>query len=326
MRRLLALSLTVIIVVTAWWFVNLTPVAPDKVTGVEFVITKRQSIDQIGESLIKSGLIRSPLAFKIAVYLLRLSPKIQAGYFFLYPTQSTISIAKSLTKATTKQVWITIPEGLRRQEIANLIIDKLQASKVKHNFDPDQFIRDTTKLEGQLFPDTYAFSEGVATKVVVDTLYDRYLEIMYSLTPKQDMNRWTTLASLVEKEAGNDSERPVIAGIIQNRLNSNWPLQIDATVQYALSTSRCRIRICDWWPQNLNKEDLKIASAYNTYLNVGLPPSPISNPGLQSLKAAASPVSTKYFFYLHGLDGQVHYATTISEHNKNICLYLKKNC
>lgn len=326
MRRLLALSFTTIIVATAWWFVNLTPVASDKVAGVEFVITKRQSVDQIGENLIKSGLIRSPLAFKITVYLLQLSSKIQAGYFFLYPTQSTISIAKSLTKATTKQVWITIPEGLRRQEIANLIIDKLQASKTKHNFDPDQFIRDTTKLEGQLFPDTYAFSEGVTTKTVVDTLYERYLEIMYSLTPKQDMNRWTTLASLVEKEAGNDSERPIIAGIIQNRLNSNWPLQIDATVQYALSTSRCRIRICDWWPQNLNKEDLKIASAYNTYLNAGLPPSPISNPGLQSLKAAASPVSTKYFFYLHGLDGQVHYATTISEHNKNICLYLKKSC
>lgn len=327
MRRLLVLPLIALIIIGAWWFINLTPVTFDKVTGVEFAITKGQSVDQIGENLIKSGLIRSPLAFKITVYVYQLSPKIQAGYFFLYPTQSTISIAQSLTKATTKQVWITIPEGLRRQEIANLIIDKLQAAKIKHNFDPDLFIMSTRLIEGQLFPETYSFPEDVDTLKAINLLHGQFITTVKRLgIPDAEFNKIVTIASLVEKEAGADSERAMVAGIITNRLVAKWPLQIDATVQYALSTSRCRIRICDWWPKNLTKADLAIVSPYNTYLNASIPPAPIANPGEASLKAALNPQTSKFFFYLHDLNGQIHYATTVSEHNKNVCLYLKKNC
>lgn len=327
MRRLLTLPLTLLIVIGVWFGLNLIPVSSTKVAGVEFAITKGQSVDQIGNNLLTAGLIRSPLAFKISVYLLRLSPKIQAGYFFLYPSQSTVAIAQGLTKASTKQVWITIPEGLRRQEIANLIIDKLQAAKIKHSFDPDLFIKATGLIEGQLFPETYAFPEGVDTQKAINLLHGQFIATTKRLgIPDSELNRVVILASLVEKEAGADSERAMVAGIITNRLIAKWPLQIDASVQYALSTAKCRIRICDWWPNNLTKADLTIVSPFNTYLNASIPPSPIANPGEASLRAAFNPQVSKYFFYLHGLDGQIHYAATVSEHNKNVCLYLKKNC
>ena len=117
-----------------------------------------------------------------------------------------------------------------------------------------------------------------------------------------------------------------IAGVIENRLAAKWPLQIDATVQYALSTARCKKLDCDWWPKTLTKVDLQIKSPYNTYLNQGLPIKPISNPGEAAIKAAVAPAKTTAWFYLHDLKGQIHFAKTIEEHNKNICVYLQKDC
>ena len=119
---------------------------------------------------------------------------------------------------------------------------------------------------------------------------------------------------------------PEVAGVIENRLQASWPLQIDATVQYALSTARCKKTDCDWWPKSLSKTDLQYKSLYNTYLNQGLPPKPISNPGKDALAAAANPKTTSAWFYLHDSDGQIHFANTIEQHNQNVCTYLHKDC
>lgn len=302
------------------------PISNDT-TKVEFLVTPGQGIDQIADALSQAKLIRSRTVFKLTVFRLNIAKKIQAGYFFLSPSQSAAEIAQSLTKASTKQAWVTIPEGLRREEIANLIIDKLVESKTKHRFDPDDFIRQTAKLEGRLFPDTYALGENITTGEVIEKMTNRFNKITadIGISPEK-LNEVVVLASLVEREAGEDSERPTVAGIMVKRLANNWPLQVDAAVQYALSTSRCRIRICDWWPKSLTPTDLKIASPYNTYTNPGLPPGPIGNPGRTSLESAAKPKESKFWFYLHDLDGHIHYAETIEDHNQNICTYLKKDC
>ena len=326
MKSFLSTLILVPLIALIWFAFTIAPVNTN-INKQEFTVVKGQDIDLIGKNLQAQGLIKSPFAFKILVYLNQLSTKIQAGYFFLSPSQSTQDIAKSLTKAQSKQVMITIPEGLRRQEVANIIIDKLQASKIKHTFNPDLFIAQTANLEGQLFPDTYAFPENVDAQKAIDLLHNKYLQVVKDLKIEdKDLTRIIILASLIEKEAGQDSERAEIAGVLKNRLDENWPLQVDATVQYLLSTSRCRIRICDWWPKNLTKDDLAIPSPFNTYKNQGLPPAPIANPGKNSLAAAKNPKSTNAWFYIHGLDGQIRFASTIEEHNKNICLYLKKAC
>ena len=321
------LTLILIPLIALGWFAYLISPASTNPNKQEFTISKGQDIDLIGKNLKDAGFIRSPLAFKIIVYLNKLPSKIQAGYFSLSASDSTQDIAKSLTKALSKQVMITIPEGLRRQEVANIIIDKLQTSKLKHTFNPDLFISQTVALEGQLFPDTYAFPENVDTKQAIDLLHSKYLQVLKDLKiVDKDITRITILASLIEKEAGQDSERAEISGVINNRLTENWPIQIDATIQYFISNNRCRIRICDWWPKDLTQDDLILPSPYNTYKNQGLPPTPIANPGRKSLAAAKNPKSTTAWFYLHGLDGVIRFANTIEQHNKNVCLYLKKDC
>lgn len=328
MRRYLISLLLTLSVVTIMLVSLFGQAVNSSDTGkVEFLIPPGQSVDQIADALSQARLIRSRTVFKLTVFRLNIAKKIQAGYFFLSPSQDTAQIAQSLTKASTKQTWVTIPEGLRREEIANLILDKLVESKTKHSFDPDEFILFTGKLEGLLFPDTYALGENITTNDVIEKMTSRFNQVASDMgIEPQKMPHLLILASLVEREAGQDSERPLVAGILTKRLANGWPLQVDATVQYALSSSRCRIRLCDWWPKSLTPTDLKIKSPYNTYLNTGLPPAPIDNPGRASLEAAAKPQASKYWFYLHDQDGNIHYAETIEGHNQNICTYLKKDC
>ena len=325
--RLAALAVIVFILSVSLISAFSQPVNTNDTRKREILVAAGQSLDQIANDLSQAGLIRSRAVFKIALYRYNLNQKIQAGYFYLSPSQSTTQIAQALTHATAKQVWITIPEGLRREEIANLILDKLVEAKATHKFDPEEFIKSTKDLEGHLFPETYAFAPSSTTEDVTNRLTAQFNKVVEQLEVLPgDVNRVLTIASLVEREAGQDSERIEIASIITKRAAANWGLQIDATVQYAVANSKCRIRICDWWPKNLSKEDLAIISPYNTYKNIGLPPGPIDNPGRASLTAAAHPVSTKNWFYLHDASGQIHYATTIEEHNRNVCTFLKKSC
>ena len=134
-----------------------------------------------------------------------------------------------------------------------------------------------------------------------------------------------TLASIIERETKGADERPVVAGILLKRLNAGWPLQVDASVQYAVSSSNCRGRIldCEWWPI-LTRSDLDIDSRYNTYKYAILPPGPIANPGLTSLQAAVYPQSSDYWYYIHDDKGIIHYAKTHEEHNENVARYLGK--
>jgi UPF0755 protein len=130
------------------------------------------------------------------------------------------------------------------------------------------------------------------------------------------------LASLVERETKTEEERPIVAGILLNRLGINMPLQIDATVQYAVASVSCKAKIdCEWWPTT-TIEDRQINSQYNTYKYANLPPAPIANPGLSSIKAVIYPEESNYLYYLHDKKGVIHYAETLEEHNANIKKYI----
>lgn len=325
-KRLFIALILLAIAFFGWFYIATRPVTFKQSSAVEFEIQSGWGIDRIGQELSNSKLIRSRTAFKISVITFGISNRIQAGFFRISPAMSVTEIAKSLTHASTKSIRVTIPEGLRRQEIA-LIFEKAFSNIEAKTFSSTEFISQTENKEGRLFPDTYDFDPKASTSAVIARLEKRYQDILTELKiSDQDQNRVTVIASLLEREAASSKEMPEIAGVIENRLGASWPLQIDATVQFALSTIRCRKLDCSWWPDNLSKSDLQINSPYNTYQNQGLPPKPISNAGKSALQAAANPKKTSAWFYLHDTEGEIHFANTIEQHNQNVCTYLSKDC
>lgn len=280
-----------------------------------FVVRKGEGLGLVAQRLEEEKLIRSSLAFQILATRLGLTRKIQAGDFRLSPGMSPEEIVQQLTHGTL-DLWATLIEGRRREEIA----EQLTKSGLE-DFDQTEFLKLTQNLEGQLFPDTYLFPKEADAQRIVSLLAANFKKKTSSLgADKQTL----ILASIVEREAKYEVDRPVVAGIILKRLNEGWPLQVDATIQYAVGTQRCQGRNeCEWWPKRLTKEDLAIKSPYNSYLSVGLPPSPICNPGLASIKATLNSQKTDYWYYLSDSQGRMHYAKTFEEHRQNIVQYLR---
>lgn len=304
-----------------WWsWANKAP--SQSLVGQSFVIKKGESLSSIAQRLEEKELIHSALAFKIKVRLDNLGNKIQAGSFNLKPSLPLEEILTILTHGTT-DLWLTFPEGWRQEEFAQ----RLEANLV--DFNAFQFLELAKDYEGQLFPDTYLLPRESSPAAVLSFFLNNFqkkfttdMELTLSqagLTKKEAL----ILASLVERETKSDEDRPVVAGVLLNRLKADWPLQIDATLQYALASSRCFLKnSCDWWIVP-TAADKKINSPYNTYLNKGLPPAPICNPGLNSIKAVINPQVNNYWFYISDNKGQMHYAKTIEEHNENIAKYLR---
>ncbi|OQA82582.1 MAG: putative aminodeoxychorismate lyase [Microgenomates group bacterium ADurb.Bin238] len=321
---LLSLIVLLFLLLLTWFKLASRPVNPYSTKRVNFTIEKGQGLDSIGQTLYHAGLIRSIPAFRLQVMISNLSTKIQAGDFAIPPTLTLAEVAQSLTVGTSDR-WVTLLEGWRREEIAQALVDTLSPSNPEYDFDPDTFILMTKDLEGQLYPDTYSFTRSTTAQAAIDRLTTRFKEQTEKLSNQSGLTdkQALVLASLIEREAFTDQERPIIAGILLNRFHANWPLQVDATVQYVKANLNCQVLTCNWWPNDLTKDDLNLPSPYNTYSQPGLPPLPITNPSLESIKAAYQPSTTPYWFYLHDPSGQIHYAKTLEEHNLNIAKYLK---
>jgi len=281
-----------------------------------FVIKRREPLSTIARRLEESNLIRSKLVFYLVVKKLGIEKKIQAGDFYLSPSMSTQSIAKHLTKGTL-DVWLTVIEGLRKEEIAHLVADKL-------NFPESAFIKKSK--EGYLFPDTYLFPRSATVGAIIKIFQQNFNKKFNNrLRAKARQNNLTnheviTIASLVEREAKSKTDKNEIASIILKRYHQNWPLQIDATIQYALGYQP---KLKTWWKPSLTKQDLNLNSPYNSYQHPGLPPTPICNPGLASIKAVVNAnEKTPYWYYLSDKKGFLHFSKTLKQHNQNIKKYL----
>jgi UPF0755 protein len=298
---LVVLALLAIFGIATWQYL-LTP--PKGSSDKTFTIPPGSSVLKIGQILYDNNLIRSPRVFQLYVRLNNIS--LQAGDYSLSPAKLP-EIAQSLTKGKENEIRVTIPEGYRREQIAEVIESKLGIKQT-------DFLAASKGLEGTLFPDTYAFSKDATAQEVVKVMTDTFAKKTGSLNlTKNDI----ILASIVEREALTVAEKPVVAGILKNRLADGWALEVDATIQYIMGKSG------DWWPVPL-LGDRKRVSPYNTYLNRALPPAPIGNPGLVALEAVASPATNPYYFYLHDKSGVIHYATTNAEHEANIAKYIAK--
>ena len=281
-----------------WWTGQLSPVNPQDLSRQSFIIPVGQSAIATATQLQSRGLIRSGLAARIYLQVTRLDQKIKAGTYLLSRSLDLKSQLLSLTSGP-RDIWITIPEGWRREQIAARLAANLQ------DFDAEKFVQLTASREGRLFPDTYLIPTYAAPADIVQIMTTNFITKVGSIDSQS-----LILASLVEREANSSADRPVIAGILWKRLKAGWPLQVDATVQYARG---------NWSPIT----DTRYPSIYNTYIHLGLPPTPIANPGLASINAVRTPQTTPYWFYLHTPDGKAYFARTIEEHNLNIDKYLR---
>lgn len=305
---LIALLFSSLFLAGGIWFVSeLRPVNNDN-TLKNFEISPGVTAYQIGIKLQKEKLIKSSLAFRIYSQISQAAKSIKPGTYELSSNLWIPQITNKLLEGPIN-IWVTLPEGLRREEIADKFINSLGLTKNNNvgSFKTD-FLKLTENKEGYLFPDTYLVSKDAIPSEVVKMLENNFKKKV-NFPVSSDI---IILASIIERETKTNEERPIVAGILLKRINAGWPIQADATIQYILG---------NWNP--ITPNDLKIDSPYNTYLNTGLPPTPICNPGLSSILAAKNPADSDYWYYLHDKDGNIHYAKTIEEQNTNIAKYLQ---
>jgi UPF0755 protein len=292
---------------------------------VQIEIPPGTAAQQIGQKLEAAGLIRSTTAWNLWARWLQSQDskgEFKAGTYQLSPTQSLPLIAEKIWKGEVVQRSFTIPEGWSLRQMAAYFEDigffpatdfLAAASQIKRNQYP-WLPADLPHLEGFLYPDTYKLNgDKITPKSVVEQMLNRFEQValpLYQQGQNQtqlDLRQWVTLASIVEKEAVVHSERSLIAGVFSQRLLRGYPLGADPTVEYGLG-------IRQTVDQPLTLAEVNTPSAYNTYLNPGLPPTPIASPGLASLKAALYPENTSYLYFVARYDGTHVFSRTLSEH------------
>jgi len=288
-------------------------------------IDQGATVEQILTKLVDQGVIQEKWLTYVKLYLKQenLAAKLQAGTYELPKNLSIKEVIDSLQNGKNPDTWVTIPEGLRKDEIADILNRELSKADTT-NFSKEEFLRLTTDrayiqtlgltvnisdLEGYLFPDRYAFPITTKTSDTIDKMVKNFI----TKVGTADTYDQIILASIVEREGFSDQDRPIIAGIFIKRLEEGWLLQACATVLYPLKD----------WKHEITDADKKSDSPYNTYKKPGLPPTPICNPGLESINAVRNYKKTDYYYYIHDNNAIVHYAKTLEEHNANINQYLR---
>ena len=300
----------------AWWFDSTGAVDTTDHTPVSFAIHQGDGARAIATNLSELRLVRSPTAFFLLVKFMGIEKNLQAGEFRLTRSMDSKTVAQQLTHGF-EDVWVTTLEGWRNEEIAAVLAKNLDIPET-------EFLKIAD--EGYMFPDTYRIPQDATAGAIVNmfrTTFDtKVTDAMKATAAKRGLtlNQVVILASIVEREGRTDADRPMIAGILLKRLKANWPLEVDATLQYALGYQSGEK---SWWKTNLTAEDRLVKSPYNTYTNPGLPPGSICNPGLSSITAVINAQDSDYWYYLHDTAGGIHYAKTIEEHNANIAKYLQ---
>ena len=297
-----------------WYREATSPVNSQSEQQIIFVVKKGEGVRSLAERLREEGLVRSPLGFFLTVRLNDLGTQIQAGDFRLSPTMSALGVAEGLTHGTIDS-WLTIPEGWRNGEIAMQLAQDLGVAEI-------EFL--ALAKEGCMLPDTYLVPREASAEAIVAIFNRNFdLKVREKLASEIANSPYTlheiiTLASIVEREARLEEDRPKVASVLLNRLEVGMPLQADATLQYIKGYDEATGK---WWPPALSA-DKELNSPYNTYQNAGLPPGPIANPGLSAIRAVLNPASTNYVYYVSEADGITHFAETYDQHLVNIEKYL----
>ena len=296
-------------------------------------VEEGDSAEEIGTKLLDAGVIESAPLFRVLTSLMGEGDHLAPGVYEFTRGTTALSAVQRISQGITAANIVTFPEGLRANEFAEILEQNgvaeagffrlAQQEQYQGSFLSE--VPPGVGYEGFLFPATYGFRQDEPVHDVVQQMLDafdqRYQEEILPRLPASGLSLYeiVTLASIVEREAQVPSERPIIASVFLNRLNQDFPLQADPTVQYALGSDPASVAEFGFWKQELSAADLEIASPYNTYVFVGLPPGPIANPGLDSILAALEPARTNYLFFVAREDGSHVFAETLEEHNTNVC-------
>lgn len=311
----IVLLLVIIMAIPAYIYL-----APVKVDNATVEIPEASNSSQIGEILKDNGIIRSELAYKIYLRSSHSGSDLKAGTYTFDGKYSMADVTEELKEGgELAEIKITIPEGYNLSQISQVLTEagicsaqEFTEAVENGDYDYDYLPAKGTanRLEGFLYPETYYFDDTVGAKDVIATMLAQFDKVFSQewrdqlASDGRSVYDWVTMASIVEKEAVVEEDRPVIAGVFYNRLEQNMLLQSCATVQYALGEVK----------PVLSNEDVQIDSPYNTYINQGLPPGPIACPGYASLEAAMYPADTDYLYFVAKPNGAHIFTTTYEDH------------
>jgi UPF0755 protein len=319
---ILCLLMVVIIVGFGMFFTR-----PARKGGINQVITIREgmSLKEVAGSLKGNGIIANKDLFMLWTRLLGNSRKIKAGEYLLNSGMAPVRVIEILTRGIIITYPVTVPEGFSIEQIgdilaANGLADKKLFVSLAH--EPGVIKKygiSGPSLEGFLYPDTYQFGKGLPPSLIIDVMVKRFWEIVGPYMDrikglKMTVEEVITLASIVEKETGTAEEMPLIASVFLNRLRNGMRMESDPTVIYGMND----------FTGNLTRKDLLESTPYNTYVIRGLPPGPISNPGLASIKAVLYPAETDYLYFVSKNDGTHYFSSSLEEHNRAVWKYQKR--
>lgn len=313
--------------------------------SVIYTLPKGRSAADIGDDLAKLGVIRSGSQFKTLVALMGVEDRLAAGDFAFTKGMPAASVIAEVTvKDRVPTVKVTFPEGIRIEEMA-VIAEKAGFGPAPTFLEavlnaklPDDLVatlpagqgKSPQDLQGYLFPDTYILPVGSTppqlVELMIKTFAKRFTPELRAAAQAHGLNphQAVTLAAIVEREAAIASERPLIAGVFYNRIAEGDRLGADPTVQFVAALDPASVAKFGYWKKELTINDLENPSKYNTRLFVGLPPGPITNPGLASLEAVANPATTKMYYFVADAkknDGSHVFAETFAEHERNIARF-----
>ena len=286
--------------------------------SVKVTIPKGASLKEVSASLQDYNVIRNERSFLLAVKTLGYEKDIPAGRFKLIKARTNFDIIDQLVNGIHVNRQVTILEGWTIPIIAKELEDKLgvDANEFENACRNELLLWkwgiEGVSIEGYLFPDTYQFSDDDEVQDIIGRMIEHYQSQITTDLRKRMAElgmaekEVLTLASIIEGEAIYNRERPIISGVYHNRLNMGMRLQADPTIQY----------IVEGAPRRLLNKDLKIKSPYNTYMNEGLPPGPINNPGIESIRAALYPAETDFLYFVAKGDGYHTFSRTKEEHDK----------
>jgi UPF0755 protein len=312
-------------------------VVPTSTPGETVIVTVRegQTAQEVGDKLEDEGIIASGLLFRVVVALEGYDSRLVAGDYEFDKGMPTLEVIDRIRRGQTAPLVVTIREGVRAEEIADLMEEKevvsaadfLEAITQWYEFSFMYTKPYWATLEGYLFPDTYFFNRNMTADQVVQQILENFDQRFDSELRQEaaaagmSVHTVLTLASIVEREAQLPEERPIIAEVFLTRLRRGMPLEADPTVQYALGNDPASVAKYGYWKQDLTQADLEVDSPYNTYRNTGLPPAPICNPGLDSIRAVLNPAQTNYLYFVARADGSHVFAETLEEHLRNVEQY-----
>ena len=329
MRKVLPffLGIFLVVVVGAYWVLNYTGSNKDLATGSPYLITVEPGMTtaDIANLLHKQKLVKTPEAFRLEAKFRGLERDLQAGRYEITAGMSNSEIVEVLSKGQVRRVRFTVPEGFTVVKTAKKIEAEGLGSAEKfieaaRNYTPYPYMETSDpnviyKAEGFIFPSTYMFDIGMNEKDMLAMMVKEFntqmnKENIPEEAEKQKMSirDLVNMAALVEMEAVFKEEQPRIAGVFLRRLEIYMPIQSDTTIQYILGTQKEEITIAD----------TRIQNPYNTYQNPGLPPGPISSPGMSAIKAVLNPEKTEYLYFVAEKDGHHRFTKTYAEHLKAI--------